>query len=91
MFLYKGEPTVLQNGDIVKVDITTKTIAFVRNNVQIFCKFGGNKIYSVSISASNAPKIIQKITSLTPVLNTNDSDGDILIYELSGKNEEAKK
>lgn len=85
-FLYKGKSTILKNDDIAKVDIAVKTVAFIRNNERIYTEFGDDKIYIESINEVNSSEIIQKISKLTPVLNTNDSNG-VLIFKLSGKSE----
>ncbi len=84
VFFYKEEPTVLQNGDIAKVDVAVKTIAFIRRNERIYTSFGDDKIYIEDININNSSQIIQDISGLTPVLNTNDSN-DILIFKFSGK------
>ncbi len=84
MFFYKKEPTVLQSDDIAKVDVAVKTIAFIRRNERICTSFGDDKIYIKNININNSSQIIQDISGLTPVLNTNDSN-DILIFKLSGK------
>ncbi len=91
IFLYKGESTIPKNGDVVKVNIVLKTITFTRNNTPISLKFWDNIICDKNINAYNAPEIIQSITKLTPVLDTNDSIGDILIFKLSGKTKEDKE
>ncbi len=85
MFLYKGESTVLKDGDIAKVDIVKKAITFTRDNAPISLKFWDNTMHDQNINTNNASKIIQSIAKLTPVLDTNDSIGDILIFKLSGK------
>ncbi len=84
MFFYKKEPTVLQSDDIAKVDITVKTVAFIRRNERIYTSFGDDKIYIEDININNSSQIIQDISGLTPVLDTNGSN-DILIFKLSGK------
>ena len=91
MFLYNNQPTVLQNGDIVKVDIAAKTISFFRNNAPLSCKFGSEIIYCTGINTGNVTKKIQDISKLTPVMDTNDSVGDMLIFKLSGESEGTKK
>ncbi len=86
IFKYKEQPTILQSGDIARVDIVGKTIVFIRKSVHIFLKFGSDVIHDDDIDTNNASKIIQNISKLTPFLDTN-SNSDILVFELKGSKE----
>lgn len=91
IFLYRGEPIVFQDGDIARVDTIAKTISFSRNNEWAKTIFDKDNVHIENIDSTNACTIIQEITNTIPVLDTNDSTGDILIFKLTGKIEEVKK